>query len=89
MSGSCPDALACCAVFGQEYAHAGVNLKPGCPSIRVSVGKSGACLYKDPVWVASGAEAMVQAVDIPISVKCCMGVDDVDGLVYLVGFLQK
>ncbi|MEC8383498.1 MAG: tRNA dihydrouridine(20/20a) synthase DusA [Pseudomonadota bacterium] len=89
LGGSCPDALARCAVFGQEYGYAGINLNVGCPSTRVQAGKIGACLYKDPVLVASCVEAMVQAVDIPISVKCRIGVDDVDGLAHLVDFLQK
>ncbi len=48
----------------------------GCPSDRVQAGRFGACLMREPVLVAECVAAMVDAVDIPVTVKCRLGVDE-------------
>lgn len=88
LGGSDPQELAVCAQEAQRYGYSEVNLNVGCPSSRVQAGKIGACLYKEPERVAACVAAMVDAVDLPVSVKCRIGVDDVEGLEYLVGFIN-
>lgn len=55
-----------------------INLNVGCPSDRVQKGRFGACLMKEPERVASCVAAMRSAVDIPVTVKHRIGVDDLD-----------
>ena len=53
-----------------------VNLNVGCPSERVQKGAIGACLMREPQRVAAAIAAMRDAVFIPITVKCRLGVQD-------------
>ncbi len=76
IAGSDPNELARAAVFCQEYGYDEINLNVGCPSDRVQSGSFGACLMKEPTLVAQSVRAMVDACDLPISVKCRIGVDD-------------
>ncbi len=55
-----------------------VNINVGCPSDRVKNGSFGACLMAQPEVVASCVKAMQAAVDIPVTVKCRIGIDDMD-----------
>ena len=41
-------------------------------------GRFGACLMAEPALVAKGVETMKRAVDIPVTVKCRIGIDDQD-----------
>lgn len=70
--------LAECARIAVDYGYDEVNLNIGCPSDRVQSGNFGACLMKEPETVAAAVSAMRQAVDIPVTVKHRIGVDDVD-----------
>ncbi|MGH8027857.1 MAG: tRNA dihydrouridine(20/20a) synthase DusA [Pseudoxanthomonas sp.] len=76
LGGSDPELLAGAARVGQEHGFDEVNLNVGCPSDRVQAGRFGACLMKEPALVADSVAAMVTAVDIPITVKCRLGVDE-------------
>src|SRR5262249_35078050 len=53
-----------------------INLNVGCPSDRVQSGRFGACLMREPRLVADCVRAMKDAVDVPVTVKCRIGVDD-------------
>jgi len=68
--------LAKSCVIAQEYGYDEVNLNVGCPSDRVQKGRFGACLMNEPELVVKCIDSMKQAVDIPITVKCRIGVDD-------------
>lgn len=87
LGGSDPDALARCAVMGAEEGYDEINLNCGCPSDRVQSGAFGACLMKAPDLVAACMEAMNRAVDIPVSVKCRIGIDDLDDFEFLDRFV--
>ena len=76
LGGSDPDLLAQAARVGQEHGFDEVNLNVGCPSDRVQAGRFGACLMKEPALVADCVAAMVAAVDVPVTVKCRLGVDE-------------
>ena len=55
-----------------------INLNVGCPSERVQAGGIGACLMLEPDHVAAAVRAMSVATDIPVTVKCRLGVDGHD-----------
>jgi tRNA-dihydrouridine synthase A len=76
LGGSEPEALATCARVGADYGYDEINLNCGCPSDRVQNGAFGACLMREPQLVGDCVAAMKSAVDIPVTVKCRIGVDD-------------
>ena len=55
-----------------------INLNVGCPSDRVQSGRFGACLMAEPKLVADCMSAMGNATDKLVSVKCRIGIDDMD-----------
>jgi len=68
------EAARICAAFGYRE----INLNVGCPSDRVQNGRFGACLMREPELVGACVAAMKDAVDVPVTVKCRIGVDDQD-----------
>jgi len=78
LGGSAPSDMAKCAELSQERGYDEVNINVGCPSDRVKNGSFGACLMAQPDVVASCVKAMQSAVDIPVTVKCRIGIDDMD-----------
>ena len=76
LGGSDPAELAQAARLGAEAGYAEINLNVGCPSDRVQSGTFGAVLMKTPALVAECCAAMIEAVDIEVTVKCRIGVDD-------------
>lgn len=88
LGGSHPPDLALCARMAQDYGYAEVNLNVGCPSDRVQNGRFGACLMAKPALVATCVAAMQQAVDIPVTVKSRIGIDEQDSYEELVVFVK-
>ncbi len=78
LGGSDPRELAMAAEIGEEFGYDEINLNVGCPSDRVKDGRFGACLMAEPNLVASCVDAMKNAVKIPVTVKCRIGIDDQD-----------
>lgn len=78
LGGSDPAALATCSRMAEERGYDEVNLNCGCPSDRVQNGRFGACLMAEPQLVADCIAAMRAAVNIPVTVKCRIGIDDQD-----------
>jgi len=78
LGGSDPADLAEAARIGADYGYDEINLNVGCPSDRVQSGRFGACLMREPDLVAECLSAMAAAVNIPVTVKCRIGVDDQD-----------
>jgi tRNA-dihydrouridine synthase A len=76
IGGSEPDHLAKAAMLGEKAGFAEINLNCGCPSDRVQSGRFGACLMAEPELVAACYTAMAEAVAIPVTIKCRIGVDD-------------
>lgn len=89
LGGNNPKQLAICAKEAQARGYDEVNLNVGCPSDRVRQGAFGACLMLDPQLVADCVAAMCDAVSIPVSVKCRLGVDDEDSDLLLHQFMTK
>jgi tRNA-dihydrouridine synthase A len=78
LGGSDPRELAAAARIGAEFGYDEINLNVGCPSDRVQSGRFGACLMREPALVADCFTAMRDAVSIPVTLKCRLGVDDQD-----------
>lgn len=76
LGGSDPDDLARSAKIGAEFGYLEINLNCGCPSDRVQNGRFGACLMREPTLVAECVTAMREAVALPVTVKCRIGVDE-------------
>jgi len=88
LGGSDPHALAQCAKIAEEFGYDEINLNVGCPSDRVQEGKFGACLMKEPALVADCVAAMKAVVNIPVTVKTRIGVDEFDSYEYLSNFIK-
>ncbi len=78
LGGSNPRDLAEAARIGEGFGYDEINMNVGCPSDRVKGGNFGACLMAEPKLVADCVAAMKQAVKIPVTVKCRIGIDDQD-----------
>ncbi len=78
LGGSDPDELARAARIGADLGYDEINLNVGCPSDRVQSGRFGACLMAEPDLVAESVAAMCAAVDVPVTVKCRIGIDQQD-----------
>lgn len=89
LGGSDPVDLAECAKIGADWGYDAINLNCGCPSPRVQKGAFGACLMNEPDLVADCVAAMQEVVDIPVTVKCRIGVDDCDDIPFLNRFIDR
>ena len=83
LGGSDPAQLAEAARIGEAFGYDEINLNVGCPSDRVQSGRFGACLMREPQLVADCMAAIREAVSVPATVKCRIGVDDQDPAVSL------
>ena len=88
LGGDRPQELAECARIAQDWGYDEVNLNVGCPSPRVQSGNFGACLMAQPELVARAVEAMQQAVDIPVTVKHRIGIDECDRYEDMANFVR-
>lgn len=78
LGGSDPARLAAAAAIAAGFGYDEVNLNVGCPSDRVQSGTFGACLMRTPALVADCVAAMKAETDVPVTVKCRIGVDEQD-----------
>ena len=88
LGGSDPDKLAQAARLGAAAGYDEINLNVGCPSDRVQSGGFGASLMAEPMRVAACVTAMSRAVDVPITVKTRLGIDDLDSYDFLYRFVE-
>jgi len=78
LGGSDPVLLARAARLGADLGYDEINLNCGCPSDRVQSGRFGACLMAEPELVGDCVRAMREAVRVPVTVKCRIGIDGHD-----------
>ncbi|MFP6777287.1 MAG: tRNA dihydrouridine(20/20a) synthase DusA [Alphaproteobacteria bacterium] len=83
LGGGDPAELAEAAKLGQAAGYGEINLNVGCPSDRVKSGRFGACLMAEPELVARCVEAMADAVELPVTVKCRIGINGRDSFEHL------
>ena len=88
LGGSDPVALAECAMMAEDAGFDEVNINVGCPSDRVKSGHFGACMMAHPELVADCVSAMKAKVTIPVTVKCRIGIDDMEGYQPLEHFVE-
>lgn len=88
LGGSEPEDMVFAAELGQEYGYDEININVGCPSDRVQSGMFGVCLMLKPAAVAAAVSAMRAVVDIPVTVKTRIGVDDKDDYDFLKQFVE-
>ena len=88
LGGSDPVLMAEAAVRAAAVGYDEVNINVGCPSDRVQSGQFGACLMAQPDVVAECYSAMQSGVDIPVTVKTRIGIDDHDSDEYLAQFID-
>ncbi|MBL6900453.1 MAG: tRNA dihydrouridine(20/20a) synthase DusA [SAR86 cluster bacterium] len=89
LGGSDPKSLAEASVISEEYGYKEINLNVGCPSSKVQKGRFGAILMKEPKLVAKCVSYMKNSVSIPVTVKCRIGVDDMDQDAQLDRFIEE
>lgn len=89
LGGSDPRALGQATRIARDWGYDEINLNVGCPSDRVQSGCFGAVLMERPALVADCVAAMIAESDVPVTVKCRIGVDDQDPEVVLPDFIEK
>ena len=87
LGGSDPADLAHSARLGQQWGYQEINLNCGCPSERVQRGAFGACLMSEPKLVADCVKAMVDVVDVPVTVKHRIGIDKIESYEFVRDFV--
>jgi tRNA-dihydrouridine synthase A len=88
LGGADPDVLGRCAALGARFGYDEINLNVGCPSGRVQHARFGACLMAEPDLVARCVAAMAGEVDVPVTVKTRIGIDDQDSYPFLVRLVE-
>ncbi len=89
LGGADPEELAAAARLGAAAGYDEINLNVGCPSDRVQAACFGAALMLDPARVAACVAAMRAAVDVPVTVKTRLGVDEHDSYEFLTAFVSR
>lgn len=89
LGGSDPEDMATCARMGADWGYDEININVGCPSDRVQSGRFGACLMAEPRTVADCFRAMQAAVEVPVTVKSRIGIDDQDSVEFLYRFVDE
>ncbi|HAU58000.1 MAG TPA: tRNA dihydrouridine(20/20a) synthase DusA [Comamonadaceae bacterium] len=87
LGGSEPADLANCARLGEQWGYDEINLNCGCPSERVQRGAFGACLMNEPQLVADCVKAMVDVVQVPVTVKHRIGIDKDENYAFVRDFI--
>jgi len=88
LGGSDPVLMAEAAERAAAVGYDEVNINVGCPSDRVQSGQFGACLMAQPDVVAECYSAMQSNIDIPVTVKTRIGIDEHDSDEYLARFVD-
>ncbi|MFC4951832.1 tRNA dihydrouridine(20/20a) synthase DusA [Acinetobacter puyangensis] len=88
LGGSNPQELAQCTKMAEDWGYDEVNLNVGCPSDRVQNNKIGACLMAEADLVAECITAMQNAVNIPVTIKHRIGIDDMQSYEEMLSFVD-
>ena len=89
LGGSDPADLARCAKIAQDWGYDEINLNCGCPSERVQRGSFGACLMSEPKLVVDCCKAMMDVVDIDVTVKHRIGIDKIEDYGFVRDFVGE
>ena len=89
LGGSDPNKMRQAAKMAADFGYDEINLNIGCPSDRVQQGSFGACLMAKPDLVAECVSSIIDSVDIPVTVKTRIGIDDLDSYDFLRHFVDR
>ena len=89
LGGNDPQKLTEAAIISETYGYDEVNLNIGCPSPKVQNGAFGAVLMKNPKLVSYCVRSVIDKVKVPVSIKCRIGVDDMDEDKELSSFIEQ
>jgi tRNA-dihydrouridine synthase A len=87
LGGHDPQDLATCAKLAKKWGYDEVNLNAGCPSDRVQNGMIGAILMAHSQVVSDAMKAMQDAVDLEVTLKHRIGIDDLDSYEFMRDFV--
>lgn len=73
IAGSCPDELAFAAKVNADNGAQIIDINMGCPAKKVNKKLAGSALLKEPAQVEAIVKSVVQAVDIPVTLKIRTG----------------
>ncbi len=76
IAGSDPDALAEAASFNQQNGAQIIDINMGCPQKKVAKKQCGSALLSQPDLVKAICQETVQAIDIPVTLKTRLGIDE-------------
>jgi len=88
LGGSDARLMTAAAVRAAKVGYDEININVGCPSDRVQSGRFGACLMASPDIVAACFSSMQDAVDVPVTVKTRIGIDDDDNYEFVEQFVE-
>ncbi len=88
LGGNNPDDLSECAHIAESEGYDEINLNIGCPSDRVQNGQFGACLMSNTKLVGDCISRIQSNVDIPVTVKTRIGIDEQDSYEFLYDFVK-
>ncbi|XP_040992956.1 tRNA-dihydrouridine(20/20a) synthase-like isoform X2 [Juglans microcarpa x Juglans regia] len=90
IGGSNLESLAKATELANEYHYDEINFNCGCPSSKVAGhGCFGVRLMLDPMFVGKAMSVVAANTDVPVTVKCRIGVDDHDSYNELCDFIYK
>ena len=87
LGGNQPEELTKATILGEQWGYDEINLNVGCPSDRVQSGHFGACLMLQPELVRDCIASMQSAVNVPVTVKCRIGIDKEESYDFLRNFV--
>jgi len=73
IAGSCPEEMAFAAKINSENGAQIIDINMGCPAKKVNKKLAGSALLREPAQVERIVQAVVQAVDIPVTLKIRTG----------------
>lgn len=89
LGGSDKKKLVEAAISAEKTGYKEINLNLGCPSERVQSGSFGACLMVHPELVANCISAIKERVNIPVTAKTRIGIDNHDSYDFFANFCNK
>ena len=87
LAGRCPQAFISCAKIAEKLGFNEINLNVGCPSKKLSDIGWGLTLMREPELLCTCIVAIKNAVNIPVSVKCRIGIDENNTFEHLDNFV--
>ena len=90
VGGSNPKEISQCALIAKkQFNYDGFNINVGCPSRKVENGRFGACLMNEPELVGKCIKEIKKNTNIPVSVKCRIGLGEKQNYFFLKKFISS